>query len=173
MDESKGVGDVHSTAKGSGARFNNGKAPLSLIPLRFIAESYRSSDLYKDEPTMQWVHVLDTLGEFQEVQDRALLYRALAMLGPRDVVWRETGFVFAYGKEKYCAWNWAKGMEWAIPLECAARHLVQMIEGEWSDTESQLPHRGHVGCNLVMLLHYQTTFPEGNNLPPTELFHAV
>jgi len=24
--------------------------------------------------------------------------------------------VWMYGKQKYAAWNWAKGMEWSIPL---------------------------------------------------------
>jgi hypothetical protein len=34
-----GIGDVTSSAKGSGARYNNGKPDLSLIPLRMLASA--------------------------------------------------------------------------------------------------------------------------------------
>ena len=37
----KGIGDVNSTAKGSGARFNGGKADLSLIPLATLEDEAR------------------------------------------------------------------------------------------------------------------------------------
>jgi len=54
-----GIGDVNSNEKGSGARYNTGKADLSLIPLCTL-------------------------------EDEA--------------------HVWAYGKKKYAAWNWAKGI---------------------------------------------------------------
>ena len=36
--------------------------------------------------------------------------------------------VWAYGAEKYAAWNWMKGMDWSVPIGCIMR-----------------PHRRHHG----------------------------
>lgn len=63
-------------------------------------------------------------------------------------------------------WNWAKGMAWSIPIACAARHLLAMMNGEVLDPESGFPHRGHAMANLIMLLTYQDTFPEGDDRAP-------
>lgn len=109
-----GVGDVNSTAKGSGARFNGGKPDFSLIPL--------------------W-----TL--FDECK------------------------VWMYGKAKYAAWNWAKGMAWSVPFACALRHLAAWQRGEENDPESGLPHLDHAMCNLRMLKLYSKNFTEGDDRP--------
>jgi len=29
--------------------------------------------------------------------------------------------VWEYGEKKYKAWNWAKGMSWSVPYECATK----------------------------------------------------
>ena len=39
-----GIGDITSTAKGSGARYNSGKPPLELIPLRLLADYYSATE---------------------------------------------------------------------------------------------------------------------------------
>ena len=80
----------------------------------------------------------------------------------------DTARVLAYGKQKYAAWNWAKGMAWSIPLACALRHLAAMQRGEVNDPESGLPHLAHALCNLLMLSHYAQYFPEGNDLMPAQ-----
>jgi len=108
------VGDVNSTARGSGARYNGGKADLSLIPLCTLEDEAR---------------------------------------------------VWMYGKRKYAAWNWAKGMDWSIPLACALRHLSAWQRGEDTDPESGLPHLAHAMCNLRMLTLYSMTYPEGDDRP--------
>jgi hypothetical protein len=93
------------------------------------------------------------------------IYEMFDMLG--DDGWEEAAHVFTYGKAKYAAWNWAKGMPWSVPLACAARHLLWMQADRQSiDNESQLPHRGHVFCNGIMLLQYDPSYTEGNDLPP-------
>src|SRR5690606_14697958 len=84
--------------------------------------------------------------------------------------WRAAARVFEYGKQKYAAWNWAKGMAWSVPLACAARHALAILEGDETDPESGLPHVGHYIANLVMLAHFVRWYPEGNDLPPPELF---
>jgi hypothetical protein len=115
------VGDVHSQARGSGARFNSGKAAMELIPLSALTDCAR---------------------------------------------------VFDYGRAKYAAWNWAKGMDWSIPYACAIRHLSAWFDGEDNDPESGQPHLGHVMCNLVMLSTFARTFPEGDDRPQAWLQQA-
>ncbi len=118
VDDKKGIGDVNSSAKGSGARYNDGKADISLIPLCTLEDEAR---------------------------------------------------VWTYGKGKYVAWNWAKGMAWSVPLACAMRHLAAWQRGEELDAESGLPHLAHAMCNLRMLTLYSKTYPEGDDRPPKEL----
>jgi hypothetical protein len=108
------VGDVNSTARGSGARYNGGKPDLSLIPLSTLEDEAR---------------------------------------------------VWEYGKRKYNAWNWTKGMAWSIPLACALRHLAKWQMGEENDKESGLPHLAHAMCNIRMLTLYSTNYTEGDDRP--------
>ncbi len=108
------VGDVNSKAKGSGARYNDDKPDLSLIPLCTLEDEAR---------------------------------------------------VWAYGKKKYAAWNWAKGMDWSIPYACAMRHLAAWQKGEDIDSESGQSHLAHAMCNLRMLTLYSKTYTEGDDRP--------
>ena len=112
------IGDVNSSEKGSGARYNDNKADLSLIPLCTLEDEAR---------------------------------------------------VWMYGKEKYAAWNWAKGMPWSVPYACAMRHLAAWQRGEELDPESGQPHLAHAMCNLRMLTLYSKTYLEGDDRPPKEL----
>jgi len=73
--------------------------------------------------------------------------------------------VWEYGKKKYAAWNWAKGMPWSVPFACAVRHLSAWQRGEDLDPESGLPHIAHVACNIRMLTLYSKTYPEGDDRP--------
>lgn len=108
------IGDVNSTERGSGARFNDGKPDYSLIPLCTMEDEAR--------------------------------------------VWN-------YGKQKYAAWNWAKGMPWSAPFASLQRHLAAWQRGEDTDPETGLPHLAHAMCNLRMLTLYAKTFTEGDDRP--------
>lgn len=153
------VGDVNSQARGAGARYNDGKPPMELIPLTIIADQW-ASDAERNLDDLALV--MRDLGDFQRTGGVAFLMRAITDLG---APWVECSRVFDYGRSKYNEWNWAKGMAWSIPLACAARHLMQMADGEVNDKESGLPHSGHVLCNLVMLATFVRTYREGNDLP--------
>ena len=156
------VGDLASTAKGSGARFNTGKPPLDLVPLRLLARSY--DRLRGSSPGFgSQIEALYRLADFQERGAGSLLFIA-DLLGHEG--WDECAQVFDYGKRKYAAFNWSKGMAWSVPLACAARHLLAMIRGEANDLESGLAHRGHVFANICMILTYEQTFPEGDDRAP-------
>jgi Domain of unknown function (DUF5664) len=163
-----GIGDVNSDAKGSGARYNAGKPNLHLIPLGLLAAHAGART-----ETVGYALALRYLGDYQALQDVRHLYAAIDNLastaGSVAAVWAECADVFTYGLKKYAAWNWAKGMPWSVPLACAGRHLLAILAGEETDAESGLPHRGHVMCNIVMLLQYAKTYPEGNDLPPKGL----
>lgn len=162
-----GVGDIHSDARGSGARFNVGKPPFELVPLNMVQEFYmlRGQTTYSLDP----LSALGALGNFhRRAIDRPnQLLGVLFWLG--DDGWAECAHVFDYGRKKYAAWNWAKGMAWSIPTACAVRHLLAMVRGEVNDPESGLPHRGHVFCNIVMLYTFCRTFEEGDDRPPQGL----
>lgn len=116
------VGDINSSAKGSGARYNEGKLDFSLSPLCTHEDELR---------------------------------------------------VWAYGKEKYAAWNWAKGMAWSVPFASLMRHMAAWQMGENNDPESGLPHLAHAMCNLRMLTLYSRTFPEGDDRPTVPLKNWV
>lgn len=77
--------------------------------------------------------------------------------------------VWEYGKAKYAAWNWAKGMVWSAPFASLMRHMAAWQSGEDVDAESGLPHLAHAACNLRMLTMYTKTYPEGDDRPPAEL----
>lgn len=109
-----GIGDVNSTEKGSGARYNGGKVDYSLIPLFTLEDEIR---------------------------------------------------VWEYGKRKYAAFNWAKGMPWSVPYACILRHMSAWQRGEDTDPESGLPHLAHIACNVRMLTLYATNYQEGDDRP--------
>lgn len=153
------VGDLDSDARGSGARFNNGKLPLELIPLKLMGEALMQYDT--NNAISQAMYYL---GCYQSGRSPAMLYQAMKVLGFDG--WDECARVFEYGAGKYAPWNWAKGMPWTVPLACAARHLLAMARGEMNDQESGLPHRGHVFCNIVMLLTFAQTYQEGDDFAP-------
>ena len=159
-----GIGDLNSTDKGSGARFNADKPDFSLVPLHILSHTMISAS-DGDQDVVTAGEVIGLLGDYQERSDEGVgpLFKAMALLTYAG--WEECARVFMYGKDKYAAWNWAKGMAWSVPLACAVRHLLAMADGEMVDPESGLPHRGHVFCNLVMLITYADSFREGNNLP--------
>jgi hypothetical protein len=160
-----GIGDLESTERGSGARFNSGKPPIELIPFAAIAAAFRGPWVREQE--LACIAALDALGRWQAGGGVECLTEALQALGHDG--WAECAEVFDYGRRKYAAWNWAKGMPWSAPLACAGRHLLKMLRGEMTDQESGKPHRGHVFCNVVMLMTYSHTYTEGDDRPPTGL----
>lgn len=67
----------------------------------------------------------------------------------------EISRVLGFGREKYKAWNWAKGMEWSRIVGSLHRHVLAWQEGEDVDEESGLNHLAHAGCCILFLLAYQ------------------
>jgi len=155
------VGNVNSQERGAGARYNDGKPQLDLIPVWIISDALRDADRNSHLFGMSTKDIVMLLGDFQagRMTAREITRRLLTS----DLV--EAARVLEYGKRKYAAWNWIKGMPWSVPLGCALRHAFAIIEGEELDPESGLSHRGHLVCNLVMLAQFERTYPEGDDRP--------
>ncbi len=156
-----GIGDVNSDKPGSGARYNTGKMPIELIPVWLIAKYERA----QFEGALSWrleeaLEVLDVLGDWQR-----RMCSARDVLAAMDDPWADCAAVFDYGRKKYSEWNWARGMKWSVPLACGVRHALAILRGEENDSESGLPHRGHLACNLVMLAQFEATYGEGDDRP--------
>lgn len=154
-ERQRGVGDIGSTQKGSAARYNGGKPDMSLIPLDILVDSFHGIDQYAEVKA-----AVRCVGLFQMGGDADNLHTATRLLHD---YWGDCANVFTYGKEKYAAWNWAKGMDWSIPIACIGRHFEKIALGEWLDNESGHPHIGHIMCNIVMLIHYTRTYLEGDD----------
>lgn len=154
------IGDVNSNERGSGARFNDGKPDLSLIPAAILSQW--AFVVGEGDPFVtHMAHIMDRLSHFEQRAESAS--RILAMARPHDL--RDSANVFTYGTQKYAAWNWAKGMPWSVPNACAKRHWLAAVAGELLDKESKLPHTGHFWCNVIMLVHYEWHYPEGDDRP--------
>lgn len=62
--------------------------------------------------------------------------------------------VLEYGTLKYSRDNWKKGLDTTEILESLSRHLFALMSGEEVDSESQLPHIGHIMCNAMMYQYH-------------------
>ena len=160
---SSGVGDIHSDTRGTAARYNSGKPRMDLLPLYMVVKTINCDDFSE----VQWdvFNCLRSIAEFQRSGEDKHLDDAMEYL---HKYWIECADVFGYGAKKYPSWNWVKGMAWSVPIGCIGRHSFAVFRGELNDTESTLPHVGHILCNVVMLKAYFTGFPEGNDLPPKD-----
>ena len=164
------VGDIHSNTKGSGARYNAGKVPFDLLPLNVVSDMYKKNLPLSDDLDLDafWaVEVLHHIADFQAGDDSALESALVASaFGEPDLNGFELAArVFEYGKKKYAAWNWAKGMQWSVPIGCIVRHIQKILNGEKTDDESGIHHMGHIQCNLFMLAHYMNNYKEGDDRP--------
>lgn len=63
--------------------------------------------------------------------------------------------VLTFGKKKYAADNWRKGMEWRRLIRAAIGHIMAFGDGEDLDPESGLPHIDHAACCIMFLSEYQ------------------
>lgn len=161
------VGSLDSDEKGTAARANGGKPDLALIPLKVLSMALRERKDGAKDGRDHVLNALFNLGNFQATGDCKWLRQVIRDLEQLDFhEWEQCAAVFTYGASKYKAWNWAKGFDWSVVVASAARHLVEMVLDPMSlDPESKLPHRGHVMCNVVMLLQFAVTWPSGNDLP--------
>jgi hypothetical protein len=73
---------------------------------------------------------------------------------------RAVADVLTYGKVKYDAHNWRKGLDWSRVMDAIERHYSQFKAGQDTDSESGLHHLAHLMANVMFLLEYTQTHPE-------------
>lgn len=69
--------------------------------------------------------------------------------------------VFDFGAQKYADHNWRRGYEWGKSYAALQRHLTAFWDGETNDPESGLPHLGHAGFHVLVLLTWLAEQGEG------------
>jgi hypothetical protein len=79
----------------------------------------------------------------------------MALLSPIALL--EITKVLDFGKKKYAAHNWRKGMAWSRLLSASLRHIFAFVGGESLDPESGLSHLAHAVCCLMFLLEFEKT----------------
>jgi len=62
--------------------------------------------------------------------------------------------VLEFGANKYAPDNWKKGLPTLEICESLIRHLYAYMNGEDNDTESGLPHVGHIMANSMFLSYH-------------------
>lgn len=72
--------------------------------------------------------------------------------------------VLEYGCKKYDRDNWKKGLPTREICESMIRHCMKLLEGQYLDDESGLPHVGHIMCNAMFLEHVVINKPHFDNL---------
>ncbi len=163
------IGDLASHEMGSAARSNSGKPDWSLMPLSQI-----SAILWPKDPLNNLGMLLGSLGAFQEKGDAQSAYKFLQHAvyytaqdtgcTEREIL-EDVILIWEFGKKKYAAFNWMKGMAWSNVIASATRHIIALFEGQMLDDESEMHHGLHVICNAMMLCHYVQNYKEGNDLP--------
>ncbi len=64
-----------------------------------------------------------------------------------DAEWlEEVAKVMTFGKRKYAAHNWRKGIALSRILAAGLRHLWAVVRGEDNDPETGLSHLAHLSC---------------------------
>lgn len=67
----------------------------------------------------------------------------------------EMAEVMTYGRKKYEAHNWRKGMKWSRVLGALLRHTFAYLRGENKDPETGRSHMAHAGCCVMFLIEYE------------------
>lgn len=70
-----------------------------------------------------------------------------------------------FGAKKYARDNFKiTGFKYTRSLAAVLRHVFAILQGEWNDPESGLPHAAHAICGLEHLIYDSVHHPENNDI---------
>lgn len=165
------------------ARFNSGKPEFTYIDFRLFENMDEGVDLINqlvDEPEDYYHEILFTLSAISFNDDipfhlkrlQALCYKLSLTLvlgkdahikkDPENPLYDLRAFesmaqVMMFGGKKYERNNWMKPNPDPLSSgDSLDRHVKWMIIGEMDDTDSGLPHIGHIMCNVMFLTYHLT-----------------
>ena len=128
-----------------------GKANYPELSIPWVVEEISSTSTIKlkDHTAnwhISWFELINLTGIKHD--SNKLRYSLLPWTAIKEVV-----KVLEFGASKYSVNNWQK-IEPQRYKDAAMRHLVAIMEGEWLDEESHLPHAGHAICCLLFLIWF-------------------
>lgn len=160
------VGNVTGTQPGEGARFNEGKPPVRFIPWYVLNQWATSKHCApkRDIGSLELRLILASAALSDWEFRRCNASSALSFAHYDDLA--QAAAQLEFGARKYDDWNWALGMKWSVPSECAKRHFIKAILDVCAvDDESGVSHAGAFWCNVVMLSHLQRHYADGDDRP--------
>jgi hypothetical protein len=103
-----------------------------------------------------------TIGKQERKDGSALKYDnskpPMDLLSRKALV--ELAKVMEFGRVKYAAHNWRKGMAWSRVIAALLRHALAYSDGETTDPETGLSHAAHVMACAMFLVEYEQTHIE-------------
>lgn len=151
-----------------GNRFNTGKYRPTLAP---YSDAVRACLEETDQNLASgYSLVMQSLTNQSTRGAKEKLAMAAVVLGVNP---REVCQVLEFGAKKYSTWNWTKGLHITSVYDSLLRHLFAIGSGELIDPESGLPHRAHIGCNILFIEYFLNRRPDlddrAEQLGPTYL----
>ena len=165
------------------ARFNSGKTEYTYIDFRLFEDMEDGvdniNDWHSNLSDYYWeiIYTLSAISfddsvEFQLKRLQALSYQLSLLiqgitLNKIDATYNLRAFdsmakVLMFGGEKYERNNWMKPSPNKLSAaDSLYRHVLAMINGEMDDSDSGLPHIGHIMCNVMFLTYHLTLKEDG------------
>lgn len=78
---------------------------------------------------------------------------------PKSALWA-LGGALTHGEVRYGTNNWRNGIPITYLCDSAIRHILQFLDGEDIDLQSNNPHLGNALANLSMTIEILQTKPE-------------
>lgn len=94
-----------------------------------------------------------------------------------NIALKEIAKIYTIGAEKYSVYddnknlisdgsnNWRNGLSWMDCIASAKRHIEKFIEGIDIDDETQTLHLGNACWNLMTIIDFYKSFPQGDDRP--------
>lgn len=74
---------------------------------------------------------------------------AIHLVPPALVLW--VSEVFKKSAPEYGPFNWrSTEIRHSVYLDATARHLLALIDGQWFDAKTGIPHWAHIGANAAI-----------------------